>query len=1200
MSIPSNLYAEKIYSEHPIDLWSLDDQVNYISVIDESFRNFENWTFSNGSYEDASQGEEPFLDSYSGRVLGGAPQERLGICTMLSEPIETFASLDQSLETLSLGLFFYANSFSIENIEIGYQYFDDLTQNTVQELRSFSVANHQVWSFISETFNFPKDERVSYQIMIRFAYSQGDPDSEYDVYFNGISLGQWSEEFQSSSLGITPSPLPSEIALDGSVMSVTPSKAYGLSDSTAYYITENQTLLAKNTGFPLVYGGSNITKLYPSQLGNPSIIFPGSGFFNESGKYKEGTIEFWLRISQSGYQERKIFGPIASASGIYVSGPFIILKVDKVIKSYYVGEWTRPMLVSIRFASETASVLINGELVISQSLNLEETSFPEIVDENGKSQDWLGFYSYDDIPNFEIDCFATYSYQVPPPVAKRRFVYGQGVEFPENINRSYSGTSFFVDYRFADYSNNYSYPNIGRWGQGVYDNLSIQDNTLSTPQYPMPEVSFNNRTYDEWISELSAYQDETPFLSLQPSNDWNSENVQGEILFDKLDFLPEGPAGVTIVAKENFDIASSMTLLEIIDSSTQYETYLRINIDPANISYIFKYNGKDEVTLFSYEKPPKGDLFSVGIDFYKASRFFGGDLSTMLGKKNSLSIRVGNNSSLESTFSGKIYLAGILNKRNLADVEQGFGTNGIVVNSSVAVELLNSSIPAYGLHLSKFSDVYYPEVKTSSLWQDYVPLSVLGQKVLDTEANQYSDLDFFQINIGYPAPSQFTETVALGEGWSYAELYNEYSIPSQRLYTSLDNELFTGYKNYQDLKDRSTRTYDYDTSESVVKSYLSFQLIESGANASVRSFSQTIGASKDGVIEPGDEWLTSKYEFVDNMIVYPPKGVRFQDLAVVIHLEFLNERSQFFPIKIKSLQLSSQALNANSATPIGSRSGTPAYPFVKPGIYYNFKGKNPFSIYKSSTPYLYLNSKSGIQLRGRYDPGQNRGLLIPINQSKNPEYNVLAFQAAIRYDQDFFPYAPTEIMEIEGKSQTIKIFMVANDPKGRRAKIYAIDALSGRLQNNIVFYWNGNPVKEPTFEVKEWGMLGLGLSSPMDVGSTVGYIKITGPLTTNLISHYESTNLQQVQQISIRPWQRVKQAGLIEPDWGFWAVGFLWNGVLIIARQSVLGLDPADIYKTYTGTNKYIVDDLQQIGFSQYSYSVLKEPKWQSETASPV
>lgn len=38
MSISSNLYAEKVFGEQPIALWSLDDKADYISLITEGQR----------------------------------------------------------------------------------------------------------------------------------------------------------------------------------------------------------------------------------------------------------------------------------------------------------------------------------------------------------------------------------------------------------------------------------------------------------------------------------------------------------------------------------------------------------------------------------------------------------------------------------------------------------------------------------------------------------------------------------------------------------------------------------------------------------------------------------------------------------------------------------------------------------------------------------------------------------------------------------------------------------------------------------------------------------------------------------------------------------------------------------------------------------------------------------------------------------
>jgi len=68
MSNPSNLYAEKIYAEHPIALWSLDDKADYISLISEPQRVLSDTTKWNvptgGEVSDYSDSiDQPFPES---------------------------------------------------------------------------------------------------------------------------------------------------------------------------------------------------------------------------------------------------------------------------------------------------------------------------------------------------------------------------------------------------------------------------------------------------------------------------------------------------------------------------------------------------------------------------------------------------------------------------------------------------------------------------------------------------------------------------------------------------------------------------------------------------------------------------------------------------------------------------------------------------------------------------------------------------------------------------------------------------------------------------------------------------------------------------------------------------------------------------------------------------------------------------------
>jgi hypothetical protein len=113
-------------------------------------------------------------------------------------------------------------------------------------------------------------------------------------------------------------------------------------------------------------------------------------------------------------------------------------------------------------------------------------------------------------------------------------------------------------------------------------------------------------------------------------------------------------------------------------------------------------------------------------------------------------------------------------------------------------------------------------------------------------------------------------------------------------------------------------------------------------------------------------------------------------------------------------------------------------------------------------------------------------------------------------------------------------------------------------------------------------------------------IKITGPMLVNLVSHYKSTNLQEVQNITERPWFKVKYLGTEDLPWDFWQSSYIWQGVLIVSSTSYYGVNPREIYKSFTGTNKIIVDDDRVFGIKSYEYSIYKDSIWVSSTANAV
>jgi hypothetical protein len=1265
MSSPSNLYAEKIFAEHPQRLWALDDKVDYVSIINNSHRDFSSWEIINGSSVSTTEFlDTPFPESIVNKITPESLEGETFSVTLESPDIINVDDINQTLKTFSIGSYFYTQSPYVLGVELGYRYYDSVLSSYVDVLRPYDVAIRERWIFLSETFS-PDFDNSQIKIIIKFNFLFATNDvNDYLVYSNGLTFGQWSEEFHSHSLGITTSSLPSTISLESS--QVIPADAYGLTEDCGYYFSKDNALVAKNSGVPMVFGSQSITKIYNND-NMPSLIIPSLGMLSDSGKHQDYTLEFWLRTNNASTEQKRIIGPIASQDGIYLHGPFLLLKIDDKYGSYYVGKWERPMLMHLRYTNNQLSLLLNGEEIITITINSNTISLPSAFDENNKSQNWIGFYAYEKIEPIEIDCVAIYPYVVPSIVAKRRFVFGQGVQYPQNLNSIYGGDSVLFDYSFADYTKNYNYPDLGSWSQASIDNLIIEDNMLTIPNTFIPQIFTNNfnKKEQDMFNDQNLLS-ENLYLSLRPNNSWNL--VNSYIYFDNFSLYNQ----ITKAVYGLFEVPTSFTgtqvLMRIEDNNSNYFSIECVN---DKIKYILKYNSviKDiyecsRVNALSSTNLDDGEpgeteniIFAAGLELDKFSNHFGDNIISFFTNQSTLKLYVGGTKEFEKTFTGKIYKVGICSEKNLLDIDNLFNEIGVPVDyenifdlyepgidfdgglynqdnigwsdsigetnqllyedenditipilenysyspSLPDLRLLKDHTPSVGIIPKKYFNKFYLDATVSGSWKDYVPLSYFGQNVVDEYGNQVFELDFIQFNVNYPASVKFKESETIDpNGWPYSELSAEYSFPQQRSYASLDNFLYTGYLNYEDLQQKSIKKYTYDTSNEIVKTYITFEYLEEGANAEESFFIRKEDVPKNGVIEPGSNWINTKYEVVDNVIIYPPSGVNFNDLAIVLHIEVDINGIRYSPLKIKNLQLASQAFNYNGANSVGTRFGVPVYPYKSTGYYFDYKTKNPFSIYKGSSPYLYLTRDSGLEIRGSYDPLINRGVALSINPSKIQTYEIMAMQSLIRFNSDFFPYAPTQIMQINAKNKIIKLYMVANHPSGKRAKIYAIDGNTGGLYNAISFYLNGKIVKEPVININEWSLLGIGFSDILNFKSYTGSIMINGPIIFNALSYYQTTNLQEVKNVTKRPWARVRFSADGIYEWEYWNDFYMWDGVLVQSSSSYYGVDPEDLYKSYTGTNKIIIEDDSVFGIQGYEYSIFKDVTWQSQISNAV
>jgi hypothetical protein len=1213
MSNPSNLYAEKIFSEHPLALWALDDKLDYISLISEAQRNIL------GSWEETgctlSSGTgfigEPFPDSYNTKISCDIPIGSTNEAILKSPELINFDDLNQSLETFCIATHFYSNSTYLESINIGYEYTDTTTSNVVQKLKKFDTSLFQQWGFVSETFAIP-NESTNIRLVIKIVTtSGGDNIDDYEFYLNGISFGQWSEEFNVASLGISAEAFPENIELT-TTSEVVNAPAYGISSDTGYYLVSSNSLIAKNTGVPLVFGASNVTKLLPN--GNdPSFIFPGKGMLHEKGRYNEYTVEFWTRVDSNAYTPKRIFGPIASQDGLYVEGGFLTLLINGNFSSHFIGEWFRPMLVHLRVIKDNATVLINGEEVIS--LNFLTNS---IVLPNLEGEDWLGFYAYAEVPTVEIDCVAIYSYQVPNIVAKRRYVYGQGVGSSENIDAAYSGTTAVIDYSFADYTANYNYPDFAQWQQGAFDNLRTTSTSLTTPQYSLPTIFTGTKTIQDLYNDSKDLYDnitsgylgtDNYFICLNPDNTWDSEGSY--INFSNFNMLSDQVAAFYGVFQVNQQGSGSeedeQVLFKIYSQET--ENYFLVSVDGLEIVYSLYY-GNSLQEIYRTEYFAVEELFAAGIDVKKFIETFGGNVATFFGNQNSLSLYVGGDNNGDKTFKGYIFSVGFSTSLNLNKISQYFNNFGIAIIDEYIGSGIESSENALALlsHTASYTllptyayNSLFLDIGVSGYWEDYMPLTYFAKYVKNDLGNSFYDLDFLQFNIGYPSPSSLLESETVG-AWTYQDLLNKYSLPAQQTYSQLDNSLLTGYNNYQDIKENALKYYEYNTDNAAVRSYVTFQYIQEGANRPQEAFTTTVSAKENSVVDVSEysSWATTKFEVVDNTIIYPRKDIDFNSIAIVYHLDFNIRGILTKPILLRKLEVASQALNDNSFNPIKTRFGTELFPYKRSGIYFDYKSKNPFSIYKGSTPYLYMNRTSGIQVRGDFDSNFDRGISMPINQSLSDNYRVSALQSWIRYDQESFPGTPISLFEVRHKSDTIIFYAVANDDSGKRARIYAKNKSNNLDFQGLSYYVNGTLVREPVLTIKEWAILGINFGEALSFDLFRGSINLNSPALFNNISYYQANNLQQVQSIISRPWFKVEQDGPTTRQWSFWKNNFTWEGVLVISASALYGVNAQDVYRNYLGINKIIIDDQEGMIFDADRLKVYNDMSWSTFVGTPV
>ena len=419
-----SLYSDRVYGEHPIGLWSFSEGINYLTLLDPADEDVTTWAGSSvAKYIAFVRDRIPSFpgigDSY--QVSGTATSNYLEVHKHGILDPTTFAHVG----SFDVGFWgFYSGPFSyFEVVPIDAD--GNIPQIGVDELAaptyyvpSIILANPDAWTPIIATFAEPQPGYESvFGVRIRAYY----PDTlAHTFLIGGIASGQLMGSKMLSENGMQQFKPPVSSGLQYfDISSVVGINEYGFGMDTAYAVVDTNKLLANSRGIPMVYGDSSSVHLTPSTL--PSIVFPGKGCFNESGRNRELTLELWLRIKNSSHIETRILGPLGSSDGLWISDNALVLVVGEHIASYDTRDLFAPKLVQIVFVQSGVALVVDGTEVAKVPYN---GGFPNNYNHNA---DWIGLFMDPDLDLFEIGPVAVYPYQVSSLMTKRRYVWGQGV-----------------------------------------------------------------------------------------------------------------------------------------------------------------------------------------------------------------------------------------------------------------------------------------------------------------------------------------------------------------------------------------------------------------------------------------------------------------------------------------------------------------------------------------------------------------------------------------------------------------------------------------------------------------------------------------------------------------------------------------------------------------------------------------------------
>lgn len=1226
----SNLYANRVFGEHPIAMWSFDDAVDFISQITNNDRDLTLWTEVNA---DVSMSDE----------LPSTPFKELAVFEIIPTDYSLTYELELTGPTLSLtrsgrpmysSFWIHQNYATIEYIDYGSV--DAYGAHSLQR-NYMPTSGENFWSYVSCN-NMAYDTPYIY---IKYRDDQVI-DERMTYRINGMVLGEEAESFASESIGLE------LIDIDASTDIVTlnpslPAGASGvLSNSVGskslelIYFAEDNRFLSQNTSMPLAYGSNSLVRLRSGSGALPSIAFDGNGFLNEDGKFDAFTFEFWMRVVDVPDTPKRIFGPLGkkngtetdSVDGLWINNSVLSFVVgSNTILSYNVGVFSNPLLVHLIYTPDSISFMINGEIVATKSIDVNDLVFAET------GNTWLGFWTNSSVNSLEIDCMSLFGYSITEMLAKRRFVWGQGVENISNINSLYNGKEAFSELSSSGLTGSVSYPNNFIWEAGVIDNLRVVDHRIQPREVLFPEIHIGSHTKKEWFNALDELNvTDTPYFVMNPStySDYSSSDIC-YIEFPRLGDYVQNPVGITVtldnegindnlITWDEFGVGDNW---EDFDTSESYSSSASTFVPDSPIFTItHRQFPKSKIHAYIYSGSKTRLVYSDGYqdtvvhesDFDSTKRYtlyfsfinnlaqndssLPNQMLQMIKNTNDLDIVFFTDGS--TTFSGNIYSVGIVSQQNYINSISGRLPDTTHSFLSIERESLDRlevlELCSYSWLPKKEYGFLYDDIGIKGYWQDYVPLDRLGGTITDAFGKEKISVDNIQFNIGSGSYCHY---------YTYGRLKEEY-LSQTIADINADNDWYYNLADIESNLMASISSLDdepayYNTKNAFVRSFVAFQKTKFGIKQKDQLALSNIPNSGVLYVQEHNDYRNKCFELVDGNVIVPPSNVAPENIVMTMFLEFSIPGINTYPVTLRKMEFSSFAKNKNKFTPVGTKSGKSVYPFISTDSFYDFQSPMPFSVNGISLPYLFLGRDTGFSVKARRYEGWESGIEIPIPEAKNTGFSFDSIQFWCRRNEPFSTLEKTTFVFEYGTTK--KIFTIKAYSGNEQHGIINVYDENGIPDLSVMFYQNGRLVNRPVINYSEWADIQVAFpAGGIETGSASPRIKVLPGMVYNNISYFPVRAALGSLGFNYRTWDEVESEGMTTYAWSDWQEGdyegYLWSNVLIKGTSQSKKTELSQVvYKTYIGTQAISISSNQPLRLTQGSISAFSETRWSSTTS---